>query len=176
VVLVGGTAVVWGTEVLVAGTVVRGTFVVLVVAGAAVVVVLGGGVVVLGDVVVLAGVVVEVVDEGGVGSAVAAPLPLVTATAPRKPPTTSAMVSPEAKGRSLGPTRRTDNGLPPRALDRVSTRHGRAATWRVQGFDEVVKGPCAGPVRACRRCHVPHCGGTGGGCAGGRPVDAGAQE
>ncbi|TMM16025.1 MAG: hypothetical protein E6G01_08770 [Actinobacteria bacterium] len=112
VVLVGGRPVVWGTAVVVVGAAVRGRLLVVVVAGALVVVVLGG--VVVAGVVVGGADVVEVVDEGGAGSAAAASLPTLLSTAiePRQLPRTSAMVSPEAEGRSRGLTRRTDMDYP----------------------------------------------------------------
>src|SRR5207302_5485098 len=111
VVLVGGTVVVLGTDVDGLGTVVVwGVLVVLVVAGGPVVVVRGSVVVVVGEVVVVDDVVVVV----GGGSAIAAsrPTPLAMASEPRPPPRTSATASPRARGRSLGPTRRTDMGYP----------------------------------------------------------------
>jgi hypothetical protein len=91
----GGTVVVLGTDVGVGATVVAGGPAV-VVGGAGVVVVGGGGVVVVGGgVVVVGGGVVVVVDEGGVGSAIAAsrPNPRATAIAPRQPATASTAAS-----------------------------------------------------------------------------------
>jgi pyruvate/2-oxoglutarate dehydrogenase complex dihydrolipoamide acyltransferase (E2) component len=124
VVLVGGTVL--GTDMGAGTVVVCGTLVVAVVAGGPVVVV-RGGVVVVGDVVVVVDGVVVVVDGGGEGSAIAAssPTPAVAANEPRPPPRTSATASPGARGRSLGPTRRTDMGYP---LVR-STDGARCSTW-----------------------------------------------
>jgi hypothetical protein len=174
VVLVGETPVVCGTEALVPGTVVvRGTLTVLVVAGASVVVVVGGGVVVDGGgvVVVVGGAaVVEVVEGGGAVAAAAASLsmPLVTANEPRKPPRTSALPSPGARGRSLGPTRRTDMGYPlARSIEsppgttepqpgrtRDSTRSSwtpvRARVGRVRGVMHLIVPVEAGDARAGR--------------------------
>jgi pyruvate/2-oxoglutarate dehydrogenase complex dihydrolipoamide acyltransferase (E2) component len=145
-VLVGGALVVLGTEVGAGTVVVCGTLVVAVVSGGPVVVVRGGVVVVGGgDVVVVVDDVVVVVDGGGAGSAIAAssPTPPAAANEPRPPPRTSATASPGARGRSLGPTRRTDMGYP---LVR-STDGARCSTWFAGVLVRAASSPPPGPIQ-----------------------------
>src|SRR5207302_7356338 len=81
------------------------------------------------------------------------PTPLAMASEPRPPPRTSATASPRARGRSLGPTRRTDMGYPlVRSIEclpgtaRPQPDGPRSSTLLARALLRAAAGPPPGPM------------------------------